>query len=154
MTKKLVTLLAFPALLLVLTGSSLLWADVGDAMKAEIPFSFSVDNTTLPAGSYWIQEADSSNTSVFTIRSSNDKQAVIFETEEIDKIEPSNTSKLVFDVRDGQHFLAQIWSEGRIVGHEVPPSQSMKALAMNGTKKRASVTVNCESTNNPIKKGE
>src|SRR3954454_3711811 len=54
-------------------------------IRANIPYSFVVNNTTLPAGTYVITVLDSyaSDLSVLEIRSGNGKTAVLFETDPV-----------------------------------------------------------------------
>jgi hypothetical protein len=78
-----------------------------NSWKVNIPFDFTVRNTSLPAGTYTVHESGP----VVILTSYNGKTAnVMTNKETISKA--SNVSSLTFNVNDGQYDLAQVKNMG------------------------------------------
>lgn len=109
--------------MLLLIGGSFAFADA-DLMQAKIPFKFVVGDTTLPPGTYTIEQIDPSDPGPLIIQSENGRVAVDFLTEEARTNYLPNRSKLVFDVVDGKDFLTDIWTVGDSLGRQLEPSRA------------------------------
>ena len=114
---------------LLMMGSAAAYAQVSDPMVAKIPFKFTVENTTLPAGTYVISSPATSDSNMLAIRQENGDLSVLFLTESVDAPEGRSVPKteLVFD-RVGTHdFLRQVWESGNAQGEELPkPKQETR----------------------------
>ena len=126
MKKLAITLVGMLSLLLA-AGSA--WAQNG-TVRANIPFSFTVnEQAALPAGVYTITNADRGNT-MLLIR--GDGQSVIVLAQHAQKVQASDTTKLVFRSYGGsRYFLSEIWREGDSLGRRFPKSSLEKELAGN-----------------------
>jgi hypothetical protein len=102
-------------------------------IRANIPYSFVVNNTMLPAGTYVITVPDtSSDLNVLEIRSANRKMAVLFDTEPVNINRMARNSELVFDQIGDTYFLSRIFMSGDEGGNQVLKSKKEKRLEENG----------------------
>jgi hypothetical protein len=104
-------------------------------VEANIPHSFVVEKTTLPAGKYTISAADPhDNPSVMEIRSADGRTAVFFETDgAIPRQTPAKT-ELVFDKVGDTYFLSEIFVAGENGGAKLPKSRMEESLEGKGMK--------------------
>ena len=103
--------------LMIVAGSAL----AQNRVQANVPFNFTVNRTTMPAGEYDISTVGSGNTLLIQ---SNDKKSVKLVTpNRAETSSPSKTTKLVFHCYGkDQCFLYQIWVQGMNRGREFPKS--------------------------------
>lgn len=121
---------------LLMMGSAAAYAQVSDPMVAKIPFKFTVENTTLPAGTYVISSPATSDSNMLMIRQENGDLSVLFLTESMDAPEgrPVPKTELVFD-RVGTHdFLRQVWESGNAQGEELAKSKQETKLEQSAGK--------------------
>ena len=86
-------------------------------MTVKIPFAFTINGTTLPAGTYRVWRP-SAETGTYLIGDGRGDKAGV--TSAVRLKEPSAVpARLVFRVRDGAYFLAQIWMPTTDVGTEL-----------------------------------
>jgi hypothetical protein len=112
---------------LLAAGSAL--AQTG-AMRADVPFSFTINDTTMPAGLYTISRADSlSNTLV--IRGGNSAAVKIVIPHRVESLKAADRTKLVFHCYSGRDhcFLYQLWVGGERAGQELRKSSLEKEVA-------------------------
>lgn len=103
------------------------------AIKANIPHSFVVNNTTLPPGTYTIKVADDyGNLNVLEIRSANGKMNVLFDTEPINLSRETRQSELVFDKIGDSYFLTRVFLKGGESGNELVKSKQQRRLEDGG----------------------
>ena len=104
------------------------------AIRANIPYAFVVNNTTLPAGTYVITVSDpyGSDTSVLEIRSANGKTAVLFDTDPITGPRLAPQTELVFEKIGDTYFLSQVFLQGD-EGSQVRKSKTQQRLEDNGS---------------------
>jgi len=117
-------------------------------IKANIPYSFVVNNTTLPAGTYTIRVLDpyGSDLTVLEIRSANRKTAIVFETDPIAVPRLAPRTELVFDRIGDTYFLSKIFLEGKD-GNQLPKSKMQRQLEENGSiAKSHSITASTAQT--------
>jgi len=91
------------------------------AVKATVPFDFTVGNTLLPAGSYTIAAED---TGVIKIRNT-DGRIVLLSTSTPDGKE-AKTGELVFNKYGDQYFLREILCASADMNMAVPASKQEK----------------------------
>ena len=118
--------------LLVGMGASAAWAqtDNDTTVEANVPYTFMVGNTTLPAGKYIIRMPDSSEPNVLEIRAANGHTAVAFETE--DTNQTPNKGGLIFVKIGDDYFLSQVWITGSAHGNQLIKSKMEKRLEASG----------------------
>jgi len=120
----------FTALVLVLGGVTAANAQFGfaTALKVHIPNEFVVENKVFPAGDYTIAPTENLADSSSLLILRGEKRSMVFDTISASSIEPSKTTRLIFDVVDGTNYLSQIWLQGEITGIEIPKSKFEKRL--------------------------
>lgn len=102
-----------------------------------IPFAFTVNGETLPAGSYVIGSILSSSPNVLAIRSTTRPIEALVVTRKEDKGNQAGATKLVFVKCGDQYFLHEIFS---LMGHidaVVPTSQQEKTARLEMAKAKA-----------------
>jgi hypothetical protein len=111
----------------IATLSIAVFAGLTRSLKVNVPFDFTVNGKTLPAGQYTIEQGTVTNALV--IRNWETKQAagVI-----VRKLEVSADSKpqLIFRRYGNQYFLAQVIGEAS--GSELPKSNAEREAAKGG----------------------
>jgi hypothetical protein len=121
------------ALTLLVAGPTLAYADSPNIVEANVPFSFIVNEVTLPAGKYRIQQVDPTDDNALEIQTMNGKKAADFLVEDLGAANVNGT-KLVFDVIDGKTFLAQVWNADEGSAQEVTKSKEQSRLESMGKK--------------------
>jgi hypothetical protein len=134
---KIVTKLFLSLCLVAGLGATLTNAQIrSDAtIRANIPYSFVVNNTTLPAGTYVITVLDpyASDLSVLEIRSANSKTAVLFETDPVTVPSLAPQTELVFDKIGDTYFLSRVFLKGNEGGNQLLKSKKQRGLEENGS---------------------
>jgi len=92
-------------------GSSLLEAQPRG--KAEIPFAFHVRDVAMPAGSYTVEEINTTGTVAIT---NNETGKAILTLAPGNRLGRTEESKLVFNKYGDRYFLAELWFAGKDVG--------------------------------------
>ena len=110
MKKTALTLVGALSLLLV-AGSAFAQSN---EVRANVPFDFVVNKTTMPAGTYQIVNGGTLGSETIAIRGMNIK-----------------ASKLVFHRLGDRYFLSQIWVEGSDSVRQLPKSQLESEVAMD-----------------------
>ena len=103
-------------------------AQSGSRVLANIPFDFSVGNTTLKAGSYTIEQLRSG---ILALRSSDDKEHQFAMTFPGDSDKQSQESHLVFIRYGSEVFLKRVFFAGNEVYHELLRSSRERDLIRN-----------------------
>ena len=111
----LLTLVAMFAATVSAQGQSL-----SNHMRATIPFDFVVGDRKLPAGKYFIGNAQNTSNILLEISSRNDVANTL--TIPVQILTPTETAKLVFHRYGDQYFLFQVWQAGAKTGRAVPKS--------------------------------
>ena len=102
-------------------------------IKANIPYSFVVNNTTLPAGAYVIRVAGSSDLSVLEIQSANGKTTVFFYTQAVIVPGSAPETALVFDKIGDTYFLSKVFLKNYEGGNQLMKSKTQRQLEENGS---------------------
>ena len=91
------------------------------AVKANVPFDFTVSGKLLPSGTYTISAEDPN-----TLMLRNDQKGVtVFSIAYADG-KQSNTSKLVFNKYGDQYFLSEVLCSSVDMNMEIPTSKAEK----------------------------
>jgi hypothetical protein len=124
--------------LLVVGGGVVAHAQVNTVpqIESDIPFSFAVGDTKLPAGIYEIRTPDNGSPNLLEIRNVKTHKSVLFNTENAQTGDDQVTHKteLVFDKVGEQYFLYQVWVAGSDSGSELPKSKMEKRLLDGGSR--------------------
>lgn len=98
---------------------------LGNKIRINVPFEFSVGDKKLPAGEYSIGRAmPSSGDTVLLISRVNEKDSVFPLTNSAQSLEPKDADTLVFHRYGDQYFLFQVWPAGATYGRVVVKSRS------------------------------
>ena len=97
-------------------------------LVADIPFNFTIERTTLPAGKYEFQQLADSPWE-WTIADAKGTVKVIFTTDPADMLKVSKLNELVFNAySDKDYFLSKVWIEGMEEGFHVAMPKAEKAI--------------------------
>ena len=95
--------------------------------KVEIPFDFSVGDTTLPAGTYSITRV-LSDKSVLRLSSEDRGEEVNILTHSVQASEFPKTGKLIFNRYGETYFLSQIWESDATQGRQLSKSRTERSI--------------------------
>jgi hypothetical protein len=95
--------------------------------RADIPFEFTMGNKTFPAGRYSLLRPAPH---FLILRDSQSRAlATVVICPAVTAASTPSTSKLVFYVYGGRHFLAQVWQQNRATGYALAQPESGKLPA-------------------------
>jgi hypothetical protein len=98
------------------------------AIRATIPFDFSVRDEILPAGTYEIKRL-SEQANTLLIRNINDShQQEVFLTQSTEAVDVSSDTELIFQRYGDRYFLSKLLRAGRQIDQEVVPSNAERQL--------------------------
>ena len=113
--------------LLLATASA--YAQTG-VVKANVPFNFIVEKTSIPAGTYLIQPLSGSSQAM-AIESADRKVIKLVLPNTCESSMAQEKTKLVFHRYGDQYFLSQVWVEGNNRGTELRKTQRESEVAMS-----------------------
>ena len=121
-------------IVLVFTAASLFaqMSSNQQLMKVDIPFAFSVQDYSLPAGEYLVLTVTPERS--ICIESMDGKHSAIVHDLPNYTSEPSPNSRLVFRRYGDEYFLTQVWTVGQNVARN--PLESKKATERASTGER------------------
>jgi len=136
MRKKALTTIAITIFLTLVSAAKTSAQSVNQQFIADIPFSFTVENETLPAGTYRLMVVNpSSDQKVVKISGVEGNRSLMVRMSTVIASENPD-SRLVFRRYGDHHFLAQAWTGGDSYGLETRKSKSERSiekdLAANG----------------------
>ena len=102
-----------------------------------VPFSFSVGHTTLPAGEYIVEPTRSDSRNVWLLTARDGSAKVLFTTVSARDNQTPEKTKLVFHKYDNQYFLSQVWTSGNTSGRELRMPQAERRLKRNGIQRES-----------------
>ena len=102
-------------------------------LEVKIPFAFTVNNETFPAGSYEVTAPNNgTDLNLLEIRQTNGNHVTFFQTFETEPtVRPAQTG-LVFDRIDGRDFLSEVWMASSSKGNELEKSRQEIKLEKDG----------------------
>lgn len=105
--------------------------------RANIPFDFSINNHTLPAGEYMVERIYDGNG--LRIRSVSGTDSITLLTNSVQVSPRQGAGKMVFHRYGDQYFLYRVWSSGERLGNEARASRAERGLR-RGTERLARAT--------------
>jgi hypothetical protein len=120
--------LALVGVLSLLVAAGAAFAQSGE-IRANVPFKFLVNNTTLPAGEYTLSTIGGGH-EVVLIRGS-EKTIMAANANGVQAGKPSDRTKLVFRCYGDRYFLSEIWVEGHERGRQLPKSRVESEVALD-----------------------
>jgi hypothetical protein len=107
-------------------------------MKINIPFLFSADNHTLPAGTYYVRTVTPERS--ISLVCTDGKHSLVVNDMPNYAGEPSSDSRLVFQKYGDEYFLTQVWTSGDNVARNLLISKRQYEIA-RGSSRPTSTTV-------------
>ena len=127
MAKQMIKTLSMLMLLAVVSlATTAVSAQSAKRVIATIPFSFTVGDKAMPAGTYSVQ-AVSVGSSVLRITGTNNSKSMVRLTSSLQR-NNSTKGKFVFHRYQDQYFLAEIWATGESQGRQLIKSSREKAM--------------------------
>jgi hypothetical protein len=99
-------------------------------MRVNVPFAFSVEDHSLPAGEYLVLTVTPERS--IRIVSADGKHSAIVNTLPNYAKSPSESSRLVFHRYGDEYFLAQVWTGGQNVARNPLSSKRAMEIASSG----------------------
>ena len=115
-------------LLAVVTAATAYAQMPGTALRATIPFDFSVRGKILPAGDYEIRRITNEPDVLIVSSLSDIHQRAIFQTEPVETSRVSSSTEIVFHQYGDSYFLSEVLTGGEQTGRELPPSREERML--------------------------
>jgi hypothetical protein len=123
----------FIALSLVISaGSSFGSAQIEGVIRVNVPFTFYVGNTELPAGEYTIRRVVGANPDVLEIRSVDGKTAALVLGRPAQSTTTPSKTQLIFKKYGDAPVLSQIFQAGSASGVELPKLLQEERAAKGG----------------------
>jgi len=115
--------------LLIVVGAATAYAQLpGTAMRATIPFDFSVKGKVLPAGDYEIRRITDQPDGLI-ISNVNDRQEhAMFETEAVEAPKITRRAEIIFQRYGDSYFLSEVFAGGMQNGRAAIPSRQERML--------------------------
>ena len=110
---------------------------------ANIPFQFTVNTVSLPAGEYSLQAFPDAN-GVLRITNLDTSRTVMVmapATGSTYKGEPTGTGKVIFHRYGDRYFFSEVWSPGGLRGRAQPPKLEQELRASSSGIEMASVDI-------------
>jgi len=138
MKKQALSLIGVLSLLLV-AGSAFSQSTI----QGNVPFNFSVSNSTLPAGVYTISPIGMQG--VVLIQGQDKRAMKLVTPNAVQSVERADRTKLVFHCYGGDHcFLYQLWIAGEERGRQLPKSNVEKELAASLASKNVTIVAKAQ----------
>jgi|SRR5215469_5588678 len=135
MKRQAISLISLLSLLLV-AGSAIAQSA---PVRSNIPFDFTVEGKTVPAGTYTIGHVGR-GPELLLLESQDGKMHMIVGSNGAENLAGADKTKLVFNRYKDQYFLSEIWVQGAYSGRHIPQTKREKELA----KELASANLNRE----------
>jgi hypothetical protein len=126
--KKLLGVLATGCLLSLLVAVGVHAQDPGSAIRVSIPFDFTVENKTLPAGEYEIRRINDEPIDLLIQNVNHRRDEVMFQADPRDARRIPNHSLLIFHRYADSYFLSEVMTAGEQTGEELRLTRSERTL--------------------------
>jgi hypothetical protein len=127
MKKKVLSLMATCSLLTLVAATAHAQLP-GTALRASIPFEFSVRGRVLPAGDYEIKRMTDQPDGLEIFSLSDKHKLALFETDPVMARNPNRRSEITFHRYGDSYFLFEVFAGGEQTGRELPLSRQEKGL--------------------------
>lgn len=104
-------------------------AQTGGLIKADIPFTFTVGDKTLPSGEYIIERINRQTIQeTLLVRTTDGRTSALVRTMPFQTNAGDDSAKLVFNCFGEKCYLSQIWTPGDNFGLELHKSRTEREL--------------------------
>jgi hypothetical protein len=132
-------MVAAAIVLLLSAGSAYAQSGLG---KFNVPFSFVVGDIVLTAGEYHITKDSAPGMLQLWGR---DRHTILVFAGNIQTLDASTQTKMVFHRYDNRYFLAQLWVVGQNWGREVPIGRQEREMARKSDPKSMAVIASADA---------
>ena len=126
--RKVLGVMAMGCLLSVLVVVSVQAQDPGSAIRVSIPFDFTVEGRTLPAGDYEVRRISDEPTGLLIQNVRRRRDEAMFQTEPRDERRIPNHSLLVFHRYGDSYFLSEVMTAGQETAEDLRPTRAERTL--------------------------
>jgi hypothetical protein len=98
-------------------------------LKADVPFEFIVNGSTLPPGQYTIQSFGTVDGKTLLVRNADKNENATVNSINVESRESAPVTKLIFHRYGSRYFLSQVWVAGNERGNALPKSHRESELA-------------------------
>ena len=126
--KKLFSVMVIGSLLTLLIASTAFAQLPGTAIRAQIPFDFTVRGKTLPAGEYEITRISDEASGLIIRNLERKHDEAVFETEPVYFERTPRRDELVFHRYGDTYFLSEVVTAGEQTERELMPSHAERQL--------------------------
>ena len=102
--------------------------DPGSAIRVSIPFDFTVEGRTLPAGNYEVRRISDEPTGLLIQNVRRRRDEAMFQTEPRDERRIPNHSLLVFHRYGDSYFLSEVMTAGQETAEDLRPTRAERTL--------------------------
>ncbi|MBC8032032.1 MAG: hypothetical protein H7Z16_18255 [Pyrinomonadaceae bacterium] len=96
-------------------------------LVADIPFEFSIDYKTMPAGEYVVQTVATAGDGLL-IQSADGKNSALRPSEATERLQKNVAARLVFHRYGQRYFLAEVWNGADKAGRQLMKSRDELAI--------------------------
>src|SRR5262249_16841410 len=126
--KKVLGVMVAGCLLTLLVAMGAHAQDPGSEIRVSIPFDFTVEGKTLPAGNYEIRRISDEPVGLLIQNVNHRRHETMFMTEPNDVRKIPNHSLLIFHRYGDSYFLSEVVTAGRETGEELRPTRAERTL--------------------------
>ena len=126
--KKLLGVMAAGCLLTLFVVVGAHAQDPGTAIRVSIPFDFTVEKKTLPAGEYEVRRISDEPTGLLIQNVNHRRNEAMFQTEALDVRRIPSRSLLIFHRYGDSYFLSEVVTAGQETGEELRPTRTERTL--------------------------
>ncbi len=120
--------------LMIGAASSFASPQIEGQIKVNVPFTFYVGNTQMPAGEYTIRPVLPSNPELLELRSAEGKTAVLILGRPAQSTTVPTKTELIFKTYGNSPILSQIFQAGTPLGVELPKLLQEERAGKDGVK--------------------
>jgi hypothetical protein len=129
MMRKKIFSAALTCSLLIVVGAATAYAQLpGTALRATIPFDFSVRGKVLPAGDYEIKRITDQPDGLVISNVNDMHDQAMFETEAVEAPRILSRGEIIFQRYGDSYFLSEVFTGGEQAGREAIPSRQERML--------------------------
>lgn len=112
------------------------------AAVAKIPFEFTVQTVTLPAGDYTLKSLPSSSGTIQIVNNETRKSVLVMAPDTLGRNgKPTDTGKVIFHKYGDRYFFSEVWTPSGLRGRVMPNKLERELTASNGETQMASVSI-------------
>jgi hypothetical protein len=125
----------------VLLAAASAYAQQPAAVRINVPFGFSVEHTTLPAGEYTISNAAVGAGRLLAMENVDTRRTILFTGNPVELAKTAQQSSLVFTQHENGYVLAEVLWAGYSSGVELPAAGPVNEVAITASNRAPDAVV-------------